>query len=185
MTRKQALQAALDVVTDQGTKEKIQEILDHMPFMGWSEQTIFDTINQFIIDNGRPPRTAEFKKKTLPPHTVIKLRFGINLKDFLEKHYPQNQPSPSRPYSHQTKEHWQAQFIDDYIKNRPPSARQHNAVRTQGTPSWQTISTMFGIQKWRDWLKHCNLTAAKGTQINLTTHDDLIKKLSNPSCPQI
>ncbi|MCL2170173.1 MAG: hypothetical protein FWB74_09150 [Defluviitaleaceae bacterium] len=88
MTRKQALHKALEALTDETAKAKITEILDDMPFTGWSENTIFDTIDQFILDHGRTPTMTDFKKKGLPPHTVIKLRFGITLREFLDKHYP-------------------------------------------------------------------------------------------------
>jgi len=145
MTRKQALYKVLDAVDDKAIRAKIIEILDDMPLTNWSEQSIFDTIDQFAIDNNRLPHVSDFKKKGLPPHTVIKLRFGMNLKEFLEKYYTSKKLCSSRLYHQKTKDEWKDIFIRDYIKNKPRSAEGHNKARTKGTPSWQTISVMFGI----------------------------------------
>ncbi|MCL2218103.1 MAG: hypothetical protein FWB91_13950 [Defluviitaleaceae bacterium] len=155
MTRKQALHKAFEALTDEAAKKKIAEILADMPFTGWSESTIFDTINQFIIDHGRPPTTTDFKKKGLPPHTVIKLRFNMTLREFLNKHYPDPKLCSSKIYFAKTKEHWQNIFLNDYRNNSPSSAAEHDANRTKNTPTWQTIAKMFGITKWTDWLNFC------------------------------
>jgi hypothetical protein len=144
LTRKQALCKALEYIADEDTRQKIQEIMGDMPFTGWSERTIFDTIDQFILDNGRPPTTTDFKKKGLPPHTVITLRFGINLKEFLDKFYP-------------AQEFWKTDFIEQYHFIKPSSAEQYNKQRRGGTPSWPTVAGLFGITKWLEWLKFCEI----------------------------
>jgi len=187
MTRKQALHKALEVLKDEPARGKIQEILDDMPFIGWSERTIFDTIDQFVVDKGRVPGVSDFKKKGLPPHTVIKLRFGMNLKEFLNERYPQEKSCTSRLYFQKTKEQWKDIFVLDYIENKPRSAEEHNKLRTQGTPSWQTISIMFEISKWLDWLAFCGLEALHAPsrkphqtsrRLIITSHNDMLAKLN-------
>jgi len=157
MTRKQALHKALELLTDEAAKEKIVDILSDMPFTGWSEKTIFDTIDQFIIDHGRIPTATDFKKKGLPPHPVIKLRFGITLREFLNKHYPSQQLSDSKIFGHKSKEDWQAFFIKNYHLIKASSAEEYNAARPKGSPSWGTIARLFGITKWLEWLKFCEI----------------------------
>ena len=157
MTRKQALHKALEVLTDEVAKAKVAEILEDMPFTGWSERTIFDTIDQFIIDHGRIPTVTDFKKKGLPPHPVIKLRFNMTLREFLDKYYPDQKLCSSKIYFTETKEHWRDLFLTDYHNNKPCSAEEHNANRTNGTPSWQTTAKMFGVMKWVDWLNYCDI----------------------------
>ena len=157
MTRKQALHIALKVLTDDEAVRKINEILEDMPFTGWSERTIFDTIDQFILDNGRTPTATDFKKKGLPPHPVIKLRFGVTLKEFLLKYYPSPKLCNSRIYFYRTKEEWKTLFICDYIRIKPRSAEEYNNLRDEYLPSWATVAKMFGISKWLDWIKLCGL----------------------------
>jgi len=142
------VQAACDV---------IQGMIQDLPLTGWTEKTIFDSINQFIHDHGRTPTVSDFRKKGLPPHPVIKLRFGITLREFLDIHYPANKLCTSKVYFTETKEYWQDFFLADYHLNKPCSAEEHNANRTDGTPSWQTTAKMFGVLKWVDWLNFCNI----------------------------
>ena len=188
MTRKQALYKALETVADEAVKMKLWEILEDMPFGGWSEGAIFDAIDQFVADNGRVPHISDFRKRGLPPHTVIKLRFDMSLKEFLTGHYPSARLCPSRLYFHKTKEDWKGVFAGDYIKNRPGSAEGHNRARTKGTPSWQTISVMFGIRKWSEWLEFCGLEAYRNraeksrhskSPLVLTSHNDMFVKFED------
>jgi len=159
MTRKQALHKALDaLVHDELACKKIRELLGDMPLVNWSEESIFDTIDQFIIDHGRIPTVTDFKKKGLPPHTVIKLRFGVNLRAFLDMYYSTEKLNNSKAYFTKTREHWQEFFITEYHAIKPGSAEEYNSNRPKGSPSWQTIAKMFEIVKWLDWLNFCQIT---------------------------
>jgi len=82
MTRKQALHKALETLTDKEAIDRINEILKEMPFTRWNELTVFDAIDQFVIDNGINPTASDFTAKGMPPHPVIKLRFGVTLGEF-------------------------------------------------------------------------------------------------------
>lgn len=155
MTRKQALHKALERITDETVIAKMNEIIDDMPFTWWSERTIFDAIDQFILDNGRTPKTRDFVKKCLPPHTVIKLRFGLTLKEFLNKYYPENKLCDSKIYSNKNREEWQAVFVEEYCKNKPTSGEEYNKNRAYGRPSWATVARLFNIVKWSEWLDFC------------------------------
>jgi len=184
MTRKQALCMALEAlktlaVTEESTAsethatntekdgstktevqaacEIIQGMIQDLPLTSWTEKTIFDSINQFTQDHGRTPTVSDFRKKGLPPHPVIKLRFGITLREFLNIYYPENKLCSSKIYFTETKEYWRDCFLADYHANKPCSAEEHNAKRTNGTPSWQTTAKMFSVLKWVAWLNFCNV----------------------------
>lgn len=157
MTRKQALHKALESINDNEVRSKIEEILEDMPFTGWSERTIFDTIDQFILDNKRIPTTTDFKFRRLPPHTVIKLRFGVTLKEFLLKYYPIEKLNKSAIYYDRPREHWQIDFIKQYHNIKPYGAEQYNDARNINTPSWATVAKMFDITKWLNWLAYCEV----------------------------
>lgn len=96
MTRKTALRKALEVVTDKEVANKLQEIMNDLPLTSWSENTIFDSLEQWIEDNGRTPTTTDLKQKGLPPHTVIKQKFNMTAKEFLTKYY--KKPCNPKPY---------------------------------------------------------------------------------------
>ncbi|MCL2639140.1 MAG: hypothetical protein FWD48_12335 [Oscillospiraceae bacterium] len=175
MTRKQALHKALEVLTDLEAIKKINELLEEMPLTCWSEAKIFDSIDQFVLDNGRNPTATDFIKNNMPPHTVIKLRFGMTLGEFLAEYYPQ--PEFNRDEQKQL-------FISEYNRIKPQGACDFNKRKTAEIPTWITFAKMFGIGKWLDWLNLCGLeksspTLVKRTQratIIIVAHDDLSDK---------
>jgi len=172
MTRKQALCKALEVVDDKEVIRKINEILEDMPFTRWSERTIFDTIDQFVLDRGRNPTATDFIPKGMPPHPVIKLRFGITLKEFLEKYYPQ--PKIDR-------DEYKRLFISEYERIKPRGACDFNENRANGVPTWGTFAKMFGISRWLEWIEFCGLERSspilrkrkRGVALTVVGHVDL------------
>ena len=97
MTRKQALLRAITVLGKNPEYAEdiriLQEICDELPLIHWSDSSIRDTVEQFILDNGRVPTASDFKKKGMPPHPVIKQKYKITLGEWLEKHYPVRKPT--------------------------------------------------------------------------------------------
>ena len=93
MTRKQAIIQAVQALSAQGGNEEaialLQDIYDEMPLIHWSDKSIKDVVEQFIVDNGRVPTVSDFRKKGMPPHTVFKFRYGITLSEWLSTNYPQ------------------------------------------------------------------------------------------------
>ena len=172
MTRKQALHKALEVLTDEEAISKINEILDDMPFTAWSERTIFDTIDQFVLDHGRNPTATDFIPKGMPPHPVIKLRFGITLGEFLEKYYPQPEIN---------KNDYKRIFISEYERIKPKGACDFNDRRASGIPTWRTFAKMFGISRWLEWIEFCSLERSspvlrkrkRGAALTVVSHSDL------------
>jgi len=148
MTRKQALHKALDVLTDSEAISKINEIIDELPLTGWSERTIFDTIDQFVFNHGRNPTATDFIPKCMPPHPVIKLRFGITLGEFLAKYYPQPKINL---------EEQKAAFVAEYKRIQPRGACDFNKRRADGIPTWVTFAKMFEITRWLEWIDFCEL----------------------------
>ena len=173
MTRKQALNLALQALDDGETKNKIQEILNEMPFTHWSEKTIFDTVDQFIIDHNRVPCAKDFKKQNrMPPHPVIKLRFKMTVTEFLKKYYPCDKIYYS-PYSYKNKNEWKTFFISEFIQNKPTSEEEYNQTRKNQTPTWDTIARMFGIKKWNQWLSFCELKTSENKKIKIIISNEI------------
>jgi hypothetical protein len=184
MTRKQALQRALDILYEWGNAEeareiqtKLTEIISDLPFTAWTKETIVDAFDQFAIDNGRNATTTDIKKRGLPPHTVIKLKFGMDAKRFLSTYYPQK--CDSRIYAAKTKEEWLEFFKKEYERLKPGSAEKYNSERRPGSPSWQTIARFFNISKWKEFQEFCGVSVhykigiSRRDAANITVHSDL------------
>lgn len=156
MTRKQALIQVINLLSSDTNNAEIvrlfQDIYDELPLIHWSDKSIRDTIDQFIIDNGRVPTATDFKKRGMPPHPVFKQKYGITLAEWLKQNYPS--PKPSR--EEQRKEFTQ-RFIEDYCDIQPRTSEEFNARRKEGTRSWQSIASYHKVTSWRKLIQILNL----------------------------
>jgi len=97
MTRKQAISLAIQALSETGQNEEAITVLrtlsDELPLVHWSDAAIHDAVEQFILDHDRIPTASDFKKRGLPPHTVIKNRYGATLQSWLQENYSVVKPS--------------------------------------------------------------------------------------------
>ena len=162
MTRKQALLEALVILDKQNQraeiieiKDKLKELIEDLPITNWTEKTIFDTFEQFAIENGRNATVTDMKKRGLPPHTVIKHRLGIESKVFLDRYFPPK--CSSRRYNQKYREEWLEIFKNEYTRIKPSSAEEYNELRSDDLPSWGAIAHLFEIDRWSEFQKFCEL----------------------------
>ena len=166
LTRKQAIYKAIELLSETPCTEevhnvimKLEELANDIPITAWTKETILDTITQFAIENKRNPTTTDLKRniKTtrLPPHPVIKHRFGITAKEFLLEYYPPK--CTSKIYSGKSNEEWIEVFIAEYKRIKPTSCEEYNAQRLKDTPSWQTIARLHNTFLWNDFKELLNL----------------------------
>ena len=155
MTRKQALAMAEQVLSERGQDEAaaiLHKLSGELPFYSWSEDAIYDSVEQFILDHGRIPTATDFKRRGLPPHTVIKKRFGITLQEWLNRDYPVTKPSEEEKRTKAT-----AVFVRDYFHIQPKSADEFNARRTPRTHCWYTVAVYNHTRSWRKLLSKLEL----------------------------
>jgi hypothetical protein len=167
MTRKQSVCKALELLGGMKHTQEIEDVMDklaeireELPFTKWSAETIHDTLTQFAVERGRNPTTTDLKRGELPPHSVIKLRFGMTAKEFLLTYYPpQPKASASVLYGNKAKEEWTADFIRQYKNIKPHSGSKYDLAKGADSPSWQTIAKYNGVKGWRGLISHFNLTS--------------------------
>lgn len=156
MTRKQALHKAIEVLSKSSKyKEEIrllQELSEELPLIHWSDSSIRDTVEQFILDNGRVPTVTDFKRKGMPPHPVIKQKYKITLSEWLDQNYP-----TVKPTFEELKAKYTDSFIADYIKIKPKSQEEFNRNKGPETKGWQTVAHYHNMTSWRNLLKVLDL----------------------------
>lgn len=156
MTRKQALSAAIEALSKNRQNEKAIQILhtmiDELPLNRWTENAIRDSVEQFILDNGRPPMRTDFRSKLLPPHSVIKRRFGLTLQEWLENNYPTKKTPLDEVQAKATED-----FIKEYLRIQPTSAEDYNARRAHPSHGWFSIAKYNHTRRWRILLEKLNL----------------------------
>ena len=163
MTRKQALQRAIHFLSNYPEYEEdiriLQEISDELPLIHWSDSSIRDTVEQFILDNGRVPTTSDFKKKGMPPHPVIKQKYGVTLGEWLEQNYAVRKPTPKERMNTYTKD-----FVEDYNRIKPRNQKEFNQNKCPWTKSWQTVAQYYRVKSWRGLLNTLDLPVYSGKE---------------------
>jgi hypothetical protein len=178
MTRKQAIYQAIQALSALGGKEEaitlLQDIYDEMPLIHWSDKSIRDTVEQFIVDNGRMPTASDFRKKGMPPHPVIKQKYGITLGEWLEQNYPT--PKPDREV---VKQRYTQEFVEEYIRIKPTSSDDFNKRRSPYVKTWISVAKYHNVKSWCALLSVLALPsysyvsrAKKRTKFNVTVHTD-------------
>ena len=156
MTRKQALQRAIESLSQfpEYAEEVrlLEEISDELPLIHWSDRSIRDTVEQFILDNGRPPTASDFKKAGMPPHTVIQSKYKMPLSRWLDENYP----TPKLSAEERKAEYTRA-FREDYRRVRPRSQYEFNQRKRPETRSWQTVAAYHNTRSWRKLLEKLDL----------------------------
>lgn len=154
MTRKQAIQRAIEVLQQTNDIEviaKLQELSNELPLIHWSDSSIRDTVDQYILDNGAVPTPSCFKAAGMPPHPVIKNKYGMTLGAWLEANYPTQKPSWD-----ELRERYTAEFITEYNEIQPRSADEYNAKRNYAK-GWRTVAKYNGAVNWRELLHKLGL----------------------------
>ena len=156
MTRKQALQRAIEHLSQfpEYAEEVrlLREISQELPMIHWSDHSIRDTVEQFILDNGRPPTVTDFKKAGMPPHTVIQNKYKMPLRQWLTENYPTPKPS-----AEELKAEYTQAFLEDYHRIKPRSQYEFNQYKRPKTRGWQTVAAYHNTRSLRNLLKKLDL----------------------------
>lgn len=191
MTRKQAIYQAIQALSALDGQEEtislLKDIYDELPLIHWSDKSIRDTVEQFIVDNGKVPTVSDFRKKGMPPHPVIKQKYKITLSEWLQENYPAPKPNKNEIYKNRTQE-----FIDEYIRLKPTSSDDFNKRKDPKIKTWASIANYNGVKTWCALLEVLSLPSysrithtkhRKTFEISITTDCDFfneyIKKYSS------
>ena len=158
MTRKQAITKAIQAVSKSGLEESndiiglLQDIYDELPINHWTDKSIRDSVEQFIIDNGRNPTATDFKKRGMPPHPVIKQKYKVTLSEWLENNYP----TQNLNFDELKNEYTNA-FVEDYLRIKPKSSDEFNRKKSADTKCWQTVAKYYDVKAWLPLIKALGL----------------------------
>lgn len=157
MTRKEALSLAMQTLSGEKQHTEAVEVLrtmrEELPLNRWSDTAIRDAIEQFVQDHGRLPSALDFKKdRTLPPHTVIKNKYGENLSEWLLRKYPGLVVLKREARAAATE-----RFVQEYHRLRPKSAAEYDKGRDPDQCCWYTIARYNETNTWRALLAKLEL----------------------------
>ena len=157
MTRKEALSIAIQALS--GIEQNVEAVdvlrtmREELPLNRWSEAAIRDSIEQFVLDHRRLPEGADFKNdRTLPSHTVIKNKFGVNLSEWLVDTYPDILELQKKARAAATE-----RFVQEYHRLQPKSAVEFDRGRVPDCCCWYTIAGYNETNTWRALLAKLEL----------------------------
>ncbi|MGN1052650.1 MAG: hypothetical protein ACI4SH_04590, partial [Candidatus Scatosoma sp.] len=92
LTRKAAVLQAISLLEKEGKYEEeirvLKEFAAGMPVLQWTEESVTDSIDHFLLENNRLPTVTELANhKELPCHTDFKYLFGVPARKWLEERY--------------------------------------------------------------------------------------------------
>jgi len=163
ITRKDALNNAIAIVSEkiddnfeiEETVRILKELRDSLPLVHWTEETIFDSVNQFIKDNGRFPLCCEFDTNTkLPSDSVIKRMFQMKTSEWIKKFYPDYS---ERNSFESRKERYTQLFIEEYNRIRPKTQAEYDRQRRKNAPSYENMLKYYGLTSRLELLQVLNL----------------------------
>ena len=153
MLRKQALQLAIELLSDrQDITALLQDILDEMPGIHWTDKKIRDTVDQFVLEKGKMPVPSDFCQGGMPSKTVFQQKYNIPLSQWLEENYPRTKPSREQIIAENTK-----RFIEEYNRIKPTSSNEFNEKRAPGILTWNSIAHGHKLTSWYALLKLLDL----------------------------
>ena len=155
MTRKEALQLAVDILSEkpsaQETVTKLNEILENLPITRWTDSVIRDTVDQYTLDHGKLPNTKRFHDPGMPPPIAITRVYHMTVREFLEHFYPEILLNLSDKIERQ-KQQQITLFISEYQRIKPVSREDYDRRRRPGTKCGQTIMIYNNLTSWSSLL---------------------------------
>ena len=181
MTRKEALQAAVEIIESVDTvvnKAELIEILKELeadyPYWKLNQKTVIDMVEQFRIDNnGICPHVNDFDGSSLPSPSVIKRIFHVSkVSDFLDCLYPDRHEIEKQTYNGRTHNEWLEEFKTLYLNLQEMKSSVRAAdldkMKIEGAPTLNTMYKWYGL--------HCfeELTALCGIDTNLCADTNIV-----------
>lgn len=160
VTRKQALLLGISILSRNKKNDeivkKLQDILDESQNRLWTKKAVFDTIEQFKLDNGgRVPNPSEFDSiGSLPTHTSIKNLFRMTVNEFLDEYYPDRMKSFM--YKNKSYKYWLEDFRTAYLKmnkGRYVIQEAYDKRRNPGSPHSRTLMRLLKLNSYSELLE--------------------------------
>lgn len=166
MTRKQALQMAKEALAEKQEYDataKLDEIIADMPLNHWSESAIHDAVQQFIVDHGHEPYPSDFNSHLLPSAPALRNRFGMTVREFIQKYYPHPLPEVNARQRRLSRDDAIAEFVSEYRRIAPTTAKEYDRMRGEDKLSWSTVAHMHNTRSWKLLLEITGLNATKAS----------------------
>lgn len=170
MTRKQAVLAAIEVLSKNKKNAMIVEVLeqiyDDLPLVHWTREMALDALQDFYLENNRLPVNSELGRK-LPAKLTLKRLFGIGtLTDIERTFFPDQfiEHNNGERYWWYSEDDFQECFVRNYMKiNGGKYVRydDYDKYREAGTPSLANIIDKLKCDSYRELIERTEISMQK------------------------
>ncbi len=193
ITRSQAIEIAIEAIRklpdsndNRQAIERLINLQNDCKAMKWTPETVHQALQEWRDEHGRNPTVTDLAEPGMPKAVTIKKIFDMKASAFLSIYYPkEGVKQKSSKYSIKSEEEWIDDFKAQFNKIKPKSAKEYNAKRDNGSPTWLTVARYLQLSTWKELLAAVNVVKDTST-INRTytvTHSsptyERIEKLLN------
>lgn len=125
-------------------------------YIHWTREMVKDRLDKWAVEHGRNPTVTNLAEPDMPKAVTIQRLFDMRASAFLNIYYPSGtskRRNTSR-YTVKTEEEWVEDFVRQFNEIKPRSAKDYNAKRDEGTPTWLTIAKYLDLSTWRELVLH-------------------------------
>ena len=165
MTRQEALHYAIFTLQQQPPSKKrndavniLLQMAESCKYIKWTKDNVIQALDNWKAEHGRNPSVTDLSEPDMPKGTTIKKLFDMSPSAFMNLYYPRKQnKKPTNKYNLMLPDDYKKIFVKQYQKHSPTSARQYDALRDKGTPSWTTIIFHCGLKTWSELLSFADV----------------------------
>lgn len=159
-------------------------------YINWTKELVFQYLDNWAKEHGRNPTVTNLVEPNMPKATTIQRLFDMKSSAFLNIYYPNNEKKANTSiYSIKTKQEWIDNFIQQFNRIQPKSAKEYDVKREKNTPTWLTIARYLNVATWKELLELTNLDVQclsnqyqfkpKTKQYSVNSTSSLYKKLED------
>lgn len=127
-------------------------------YIKWTKELVFRYLDNWAKEHDHNPTVNNLSEPNMPKAATFHRLFDMKPSTFLNTYYPNNKPKEKRSkYSAKTKQEWIDNFIQQFNKIQPKSAREYDTKRDKSTPTWITLARYSNVSTWKELLEITNL----------------------------
>ncbi len=175
ITRPKAIEIAIDAISrlpdsnqNRQAIERLINLQNDCKAMNWTARTVHQVLSEWRDSHGRNPTVTDLTEPGMPKAVTIKKIFDMKASAFLNIYYPkENNRQKCSKYTVKPKEEWISDFVAEFNRIKPKSAKDYNAKRDPGSPTWLTIARYLKLSTWKDLLEITGVKKEK-SEVNHT-----------------
>lgn len=119
-------------------------------YIHWTREMVKDRLDKWAAEHGRNPTVTNLAEPDMPKAVTIQRLFDMKASAFLNIYYPSDTSKRrnTSKYTIKTEDEWVEDFVRQFNEIKPRSAKDYNAKRAEGTPTWLTVARYLGLSTW-------------------------------------